>query len=226
MATQADILTATRERLDETSAYVWTDAELRRYTNEVVRDISRRTLANRAEKTIYSIADMGEYNLPDDTIQVHQVEYEESGHTAYPEYRDRHSMQNMWGAFQNQSGWPAVYTTWGMPPKLKMRLYPVPSVSAAEIRVLYYRFPANLATADTTDALKDVDIPTGYEDVLVDGVEAKALRKGRDPRWQEAQALYEANLAEMAHLTMRFTDQAGQVDWNGTPSWLTDFGGY
>lgn len=226
MATQAETLTNLRLRLDETSAHVWTDAELRGLINETVRDIARRSLSLRAEAVLYSTADHGEYTMPDDLIQIHMIEYTETGHTVYPEYRDRHSMQNMWGAFQDRTGWPAVYSTWGTPPNLKVRLYPVPSVSGAEIRVLYYRFPNNLSTADTTEAHKTLEVPGGWDDMVIDGAEAKALRKGRDPRWQEAQALYEANIAEMSHQAMRFTDQAGQIDWQGTPSWLTDFEGW
>lgn len=223
MATQGDTLSGLRERLDESSAHVWQDAELRRAINEVVRDISRRTLSLRAEATLYSTADLGEYTLPDDCIQVHMVEYTEGGHTVYPEYRDYHSMQNVWGGFQSQSGWPAVYTTWGSPPNLKMKMYPVPSVSMASIKVMYYRFAKNLTVDTAADAARDLDIPAGWEDLVIDGAEAKALRKGRDPRWQEAQALYEATLAGMMDVTMRYTDQAGQMDWNAMPSWLTSF---
>lgn len=223
MATQGQILTDLRDRLDETTAHVWQDRELRSAVNEVARDIARRTMSIRDETIITSTADLGKYALPQDCVQIHLVEYTENQHTQYPEYRDRHSMQNAWGSFQNQSGWPAVYTMWGAPPNMQLHLYPVPSVDGAQIKVLYYRFPRALSVTDDSDQHRHVEIPAGWEDVLIDGAEAKALRKGRDPRWQEAQALYEANLAEMAEVTMRFTDQAGQIDWNGTPSWLTDF---
>lgn len=223
--TQASALTSLRLRLDETTAHVWTDPELRGIFNEITRDIARRTESLRTKKTFVTTADIGEYKCPKDCFKIHHLEYTDNSFTYTPDYVDRNALSTMWGGSQDQTGIPAVYTVWGYPPDMRLRFYPVPS-GAATVTVFYYKIPGELTTADTTDAAVELDIPAGWDDIALDGAESKALRKSRDQRWQEAETLYQQRVNEMIDTTMRYTDQAGQMTWDGTPGWLTSFDGW
>ena len=61
-----------------------------------------------------------------------------------------------------------------------MILYPTPSY-AGTISLHYYRLP----TAPSSDS-DTLDLPVGWEDCAYLYAEYLALRRDRDPRWQEA----------------------------------------
>lgn len=221
--TQAQALTALRERLDETTATAWTDAQLRRWINEAVNDIARTT--ETVQSTVNLDVDAGDqdHTLPATTLRVYRAEFIEDGsQKVYPlEFVDFNAADSVWWTDQAMTdGTPRIYTLWGYPPTLNCKLYPVPSVNGT-LRVHYYAAPAALAT-DGTAGSTTLAVPEAYTDLILDHAEYKALRRDRDPRWQEAKAQYDENLAKMMDMTRRWSDQASNVSLAGygVPDWL------
>ena len=107
--------------------------------------------------------------------------------------RHYEQMDQIWGERQDNAGaYPNWFTTRGYAPSLKLRLYPVPSNSTHNARLLTAIIPTDmpLSGSDTTA----VDVPPAWVDLIADYAEMKALRRDRDPHWQEAFASYGAKL--------------------------------
>ncbi len=227
--TQADAITQVRARLDEPSSVYWTEQDLRIWINEIARDLARRTESLRAVYNQPVVANTASYTpvwtSTTQPYRIYRCEFLPTGQTqVYPlEYRDPNAADSVWGLAQAQTvGVPAIWTTWGAPPSLSIQVYPTPSV-AGTLRIWFYRLPNMLSTVDTSDQNDSVDLVDGWEDVLIDGVEYKALRRDGDQRWQEAKQEYEQHIDAMMQATLRFTDQAGAVTTPAggyIPMWL------
>lgn len=224
--TLGEALSSLRSRLDDNlTSVVWTSAHLRQWINEGVKDIARRTEGLRVEDVLTATAGVQEYTLPSDAIRIHKVTYQaddqEAIHTL--DYHEFSTTDAVWWTQQaiTQST-PHMWTTWGYPPALKLVIYPKPSQDG-DLTVYYYKLPSNLAT-DGDDDDTDLDIPEGWDDAVVLYAEYCALRRDRDPRWQEAKQLYEENVGQLMVLTRTFVDQPGTiVNDRGRvlPGWLT-----
>lgn len=223
--TQNDLLLAVRERLDEYSEYQWLDTELRRWINEGAKDIARTTECLEDTATIVTTAGTFEYTPTalSNAVKLDTVEWGATGDER-PEqlnYIDvHHQGQIGWGT-QYAEGQPALFTTHGFPPNLKISLYPNPSVNGY-MRVRYARLPAEL-TVDGTDGTSTVEVPEGWDDAVVDYAEMRALRKDRDPRWQEAKTQYEENRGNLNTTMIRHVNETGQFGvsgMSGAPMWL------
>lgn len=225
MTTQAQLLTRIRDRLDEATATMWSDDQLRTWINEGARDLARRTETLLDRDTIPVIAGTREYSVPTDVLKINRAEYYVSAtDSIYPlEYRQFNAMDAVWHTQQAiNSGTPIYFTTWGFPPNAKVILYPTPSV-AGTLRLFVYRLPAELATSTSADANTTVEVPAGWDDLVIDYVEYTALRRDRDPRWQEAKQLYEERINDFWNLSRELSDQGGVItpysDY-GLPAWL------
>lgn len=213
--TQSSMVTEVRDALDEAAEGKWTDVMLRKWINEAMRDLSRKseTLLTTDEISVSSTTDT--YTLPTDLIRVHRVEYYESAtSTVYPlEFVDLNVLDNF-GWFDRQggsSGIPSYYSTWGTVPTASILLYPKPdAVSGANIKVYYYKLATELAT-DGSAAATVLNIPEGWYDLIKHYVEFSALRRDRDPRWQEAKSLYDEKVNELVEMTRQLHDQVGQM---------------
>lgn len=218
--TQATYITSCRERLDETTARYWTDVELRRWINEAARDIARRTETIQDRATVSVVAGTQEYTLANNILRVHRVEFVGTGDTAvYPlEYMDFNNMDQLWVTRKTQDrGTPRVFSLYGFVPNLKIILYPI-SDRSGTLTVYSFRLPVELATDTTADANTNVELPEGWEDLIVEYVLYQALLKDGDDNWQAAKQLYEQKLDDMLIRTQRWTDQAGMMvsDLGGT----------
>jgi hypothetical protein len=228
MVTQAEAVTKVRERLDETTAATWTNEQLRGWINEAMRDVARlsETIQSTATITITSTDitnGVQEWTLDGTTLRVYRVEYKPTGQTnVYPlEYGDFNNLDAVWWTRKTIStGTPQMFTLWGYPPQLKIVLYPKPAL-AGTLTVYYYKVPADLAT-DGTAAATTLSVPNGWEDLVYEYVTYLALRRDRDPRWQEAKQAYDEKLAAMVDLTARWSDQSGSITPSGSmlPDWL------
>lgn len=223
MASQQDLLREVRARLDESTEHMWLDSQLRSWINDGARDIARKTETLLDRQDITAVVGTQEYTMPTDTIRVHRVEWHPDGDdNIYPlEYRDFQSADNVWWTSQIQTeGTPVIFTLWGFPPQLKLIVYPTPS-EAGSFKVFYYRNPAELTT-DGTDSASTIEIPEGWHDVICDYVEFKALRRDKDPTWQEAKALYDEHVLDLHATTRRWSDQAGMIQAGNSfvPAWL------
>lgn len=225
-ATLSDILADVRSRLDETTVRFWLDSELTRWINEGLRDISRRAEVLLSYNTnIPALPNCAKYVLPNDVLRVHRVEFIPSGSnqsTYTLQASTYQEMDNVWGIRQSvQRSYPSYYVLWGVagPIGITMQLYPVPS-QAGTINLYYYRLPKTLVA--TTDV---AEIPEGWQDLVALYCEYLAMRKDRDPRWQESKQLYEESLIAMINVTRQLHDQARSVTVGtmNVPNWLYEF---
>lgn len=225
MTTQATFLADARVRLDEATADQWTDANIRAWINEGAKDIARKTESLQDRQTITGVVNTSEYVLNSLAVRVHRVEWAPTGeNTTRLEYADLKSLDGFgWEQRSLSNSRPYVYSIWGSSNTLKLITFPAPS-TAGNFTVWYYRLSTDLAE-DGTAAASTVEVPQGWDEILLDYVEYRALRKDRDPRWQEAKMLYDENLSTMYENTRRWADEAGVVDftYSSLPAWLTTF---
>lgn len=225
MTTQAQFITKARSRLNEATARQWTDQQLREWINEGARDIARRTEALEDRDTIVGVIGTSEYSLATDIVRVHRVEWTPTNEdTTQLEYVDLQNLDAFgWRQRTMQQDRPYVYSIWGSGAALKLLVFPVPG-TAGSFTIWQYRLPAVLAESSSADANTAVEIPQAWDDILLDYIEYRALRKDRDPRWQESKAMYDENSAQMYDNTRRWVDQAGMILPGGgsaLPAWLT-----
>jgi hypothetical protein len=191
------------------------DRELRIWINEACRDIARRTDCLRDTDTVTAVASTQAYTMAADVLKIDRVEYVATGQSDRRalQYMDLNSMDKYWGTSQTQStGTPQYWTSWGTPPALSLKLYPTPSLGGS-IYVYHYRLPAELATNDTSAVNTSIDVPSGWEDVVLDYLEYRAfLKDGQPQRAQMAKQQYEQNLEAIWSQVARFTNHAGMVD--------------
>jgi len=213
MTTQSQLLSDVRSRLDEPSPQFYPDPELRRWINQGARDVARRTETLQTTADITLSPGQQQYVAPIDTLRIYRIEYRDAGSRVTPlEYRDYANADSVWWTTQlTTQSTPQMWTAWGFPPTLKLVLYPIPANPGTSIRVFYYQAPTDLAT-DGTAANTTVPIPSGREELIVDFTEYMALRKARDPRWQEAKGIYDEKVQAMIDQTRRWSDQAGTYD--------------
>jgi hypothetical protein len=226
--TVAAATTALRDLLDETTAAQWTDVQLRRWLNEGIRDIARRTRHYWDTDTIDTAADDGEYTVAEDVLHIKHVYFTPDGDTSRDiplEPRAFEAMNQVWWDRQDQSsGYPVFFTTFGYAPTLTIKLFPVPSVDGT-LTLHVIRLPAEL---DVTSGTGNIDVPTGWLEVAYDYAEYKALRKDRDPRWQEAYNLYEAKIQDIIDMG-EYINAPGEFIPTTTgmlPNWLVGWEGY
>lgn len=224
MTTLSELRTELRNRLDESSARFWEDTELNTYINRGLKDVGRRTETLLTYVTdIMVTAGFPKYPLPNDVLRIHRVEFVPVNTTdTYPvEARSHQEMDQYWGVRQSiTQSYPNFYVLWGITGiDASLQLYPVPS-QAGQLNIYYYRVPAEL-TSDSQEA----EIPAGWDDLVVLYAEYEAMRKDRDPRWQDAKQLYETGLSTMIDLTRELHDQAQYmyVGRSAVPWYLYEF---
>jgi len=226
--TVADATTALRDLLDESVAAQWTDVQLRRWLNEGIRDIARRTRHYWDTDTIDVAADDGEYTVSDDVLHIKHVYFTPDGDATRDiplEPRAFEAMNQVWWDRQDQSsGYPVFFTTFGYAPTLTIKLFPVPSTDGT-LTLHVCRLPAALDVAAGTG---NIDAPTGWLEMAYDYAEYKALRKDRDPRWQEAFQLYESKIQDIIDMG-EYINAPGEfipTTMGMLPNWLVGWEGY
>lgn len=218
-----------RERLDEATPTFWSDAILNTWLNEGAKEIARRTECLPTSQSLAVTAGVTAYNAPTNMVRIHKVDHRRSGDDIWPlEYRDLGSMDSVWGAYRTAQGRPVAWTMWGPAGAATMTIYPSPSESTVlpnGLVIYYYRLPASMVGDASV-----VDLPEGWDELPILYAEYVALRKDRQPTWQEAKAEFEAKMQEMMVLTHRLTDQVGSYYGEpmrtGLPAWLVDPGGW
>ncbi len=191
MTTAATVIAEVRDLLDEPTAAQWTDVMLRRWINEGLRDMGRATRHMKATVTLTVIGGQGTYAMPANTISIEHAWYHDVPGTRHIPLQARHmeNMDEVRGQNWDREGTPAYYTTQGFSPTLVVTVFPTPTVDDDEIVMIVSRLPATIAT-DGSDDADALEIPTAWYDALADYCEFKALRRDRDPRWQEAFQMY------------------------------------
>jgi hypothetical protein len=186
MTIASDLITRVRSRLDESAPKFWTDAQLLAWLNEGLRDAGRFTRHIRDRKTVATSSGVSEYTIPDDVIEIEMIYFLPGDGRQIPlSGQSYDNMNNVWGQWQNQRiGTPQTFAEWGTPPQLRVKLYPTPDATG-QLSMLVRRMPTPCANVGAT-----LDWPPQWEDVIEDWMEMAALRKARDPRWQEAFSMY------------------------------------
>lgn len=220
MKTVSNILTEVAERVDDESNRRFPLPMLRGWIEEGEKELLRRTECMRSETTIAVSASTQTVTGPADLVRIYHAQFEPTGDAQrYPlEYRDRKSMDPLWGTHQgiSTSAYPAYYTTWGVAPSLSITLAPIPS-EAGNLRVFYYRLPATISRTGTDDT-DTLDVPAGWEDIVTTYVEARCYRKdGRSEDYQLAMQAFQEGMVALAETSVRYMDAPGQIDYS--PGW-------
>ena len=129
MTLASELITRVRSRLNETTATYWTDADLIIAMNEGMRDCARYTRHIRDTDSVSVTADTQEYTIASDVIEVDKVYWLPTGQDRQVPLTGMSydTMDGVWGEWQNISeGDPRAYALWGVPPLLKIKLWPTP----------------------------------------------------------------------------------------------------
>lgn len=224
--TRTDLIAEIRDNLNELTARQWSPTQINRWINLGLRDTSRRVEAHETTIIIPTVANQEEYTLPVDILRLYRVEYFEGASNAVYalEPRDFNGMDTLgWMYHQQSSGsTPVYYAVWGYAPAAKLVVFPKPNI-VASLKLYYYKQATELPLAAGSDS-QPIDMPEGWQDAISDFVEYKALRKQRDPRWQESKQLYEQKILDMQEKTMRHHNQGSTIDFYSQPWWM--MGGY
>lgn len=216
---QSDALQQVRSRLDETTATVWTDKEIYQWINEAVAEIARRTEALELYVLVDVAAGTTGVTMPTDILRVNRVEWQVDslGNQLIPlEIRERSGMDAIWGTTpRSTQGTPAYITFTQFPPRLQAQLYPVPE-AAGQLNIGYYTSPAPLATDGSAGAVL-LQIPTGWEDLILDYAVQAAQRRDGNASWQDTRQVFEAKLEQMWNMVQFYHNQPGNItpDVNG-----------
>lgn len=188
-----------RAILDEPVAAQWQQDNIRRWFNDGLRDLARTTRHYKSTATVPLTVDVAEYTMAEDILAIEHAYYDDGVSRMRPLIaRHWESMDQVWGSWQDRTAaWPTWFTTWGNSPALKLRVYPVPSQTGHNLRLLTAVLPTEmpLVGADTDN----VDVPAGWVDLIVDYAEYLALRRDGNPRWEAAHQAYVAKRNDMIH---------------------------
>lgn len=232
----SDYISRARSVLDEPSARFWTNAELTNWINDAARDLARKSeglLVFDASMQIF--ANVATYNLELDVIRVHRMEFvpTQSNQTYPVRASSQDEMDQIWGTYQaNPASYPSWFVTKGYPggsgsSVFQVQFYPVPS-QAGTMNIYYYKMPARMGNpdVDSTQLVRTIDLPEGWDDLIIMYVEWRGLRKTKDPSWQEAYQLYNDQLDYLLNVTRYFHDQQQSISTASrimVPQWLTEW---
>lgn len=227
--TMGEAVSRIRDRLEEAEASLFSDTMLRKWVNEGAKDLARWTEAIEDKATIAVTAGVPEVAGPADSVKVTSITFTPDGISRdYPlEYVDVDVATGIYYT-GSTSHVPERFTLWQPAPNMAIRLYPNPT-SAGQLTVWYRRLPAELDPADPDSDTEPLDFPEAWIELLLDFAEARALRRDRDPRWNESWSLYQAARAEMLIRTQRHADQPGAIYGAGAHSAiaaLDNYGGW
>jgi len=226
MATNLEIITRVRDMLNEATATQWSDTQLRRWMNDGAKHIARETHFAETNQDIDVAADAQSVAAPTNVLMIQHVYWIPDSDTDHivplvPKHYEQ--MDALWGSWQNQTtGEPVAFAPRGVSPSLRIYMYPTPD-EAGTLRVFHTAIPTDIATDTSADATTST-VPDGWVDLLVDYVEYRALRRDRDPRWQEAKQLFDEKLEDMAQYdTLAIArEMIHDVRTGGVPRWLAD----
>lgn len=219
MATLGELREYVRSALDERVSAFFTDEELDRWIYEGARDVARRARCLAGIKSVPIKVGSQTIDAPQDMIKIQRIEYVQSSTYRYAlEFRDINSMDEIWYSSRTVTeGSPYIWTWHGFTGQDSSQIYLYPAPSAGiSIDIFYYRLPIKPVNDNS-----QVEIPSGWEDIIPLYVEMNGRRKDDDQRWTEAQTLYEARLSQLIDATTQPSDQMRFVsaDSGGIPFW-------
>lgn len=211
--TQAQTVEQVRIRLDESTDGFWKDNEIRKWINEGVREVARRSEWNRTTGTIAVVAGTQTYLAPTATIRIYRIEWQPTGTSLkYPlEYADINQMDSYWGIQQSISqGLPELFTTNSANPPV-IELYPTPG-QAGQLNVFYFAMPTDLATDTNTAAATAISVPMGWEDLVVEYATALGFRKAREVQmYGLTMQAFSEKITEFIGMSERYVDMPTNI---------------
>ena len=213
-------------------ARFYTDTELTAWVNDGLRDIARRaeTLLTRdttvalpaygenpaAPPPMYPL-NLGGITTSSDIVRINRVEFQVANDSSqiYPlEPSTRQYLDNIWNIDQlSTMSYPAYWVTSGYPggvgrSTFQIQVFPNPA-QAGQLNIYYYRLPTHLndPVADPTQYAITLDMIEGWDDLIVDYAQMRALIKARNSDWQAIQAIYESKVNNIIDQTRHFHDQ-------------------
>ena len=224
----SEVLARVRDNLDEQTQGSWLQQSLRRWINEGMQDAARETKALKGTTTINVATGVSEYTLAANILEVYRLYFVDAAGNRNPLAPTQYEgADQIWGANQNtRSGDPVMFTTWGFPPSLVMKVYPTPTANVVGGFILHIaRMPALLDITGAGDGTA-VDFPESWIDVIVDYCEYRALRKDRDPRWQESYNFYREKRDALQDTDYLDVSRNVIIDAvaGSVPSWIADPG--
>lgn len=192
MPTVTVLIAEVRDLLDEVIAVHWSDTQLRKWLNEANRDLARATRHLKDTVTIATVAGTYSYAVPSTVLAIELAWYRDVAGNRHIPLVARHleSMDDVRGYQWDLKGTPQFFATQGFSPNLTLVVHPTPTVTGDSLVLHVARLPTAIDITGAGDA-SNVDTPTAWYDALADYCEFKALRRDRDPRWQEAYKLYQ-----------------------------------
>jgi hypothetical protein len=188
----SEVVAQVRDMLGEQVPAQWLSTSIHRWINDGLLDMARVTRHIRDRVTLSTTAGTAEYTVAENVLEIEHAYYLPGDGRYIPLVaRQYEGMDAIWGHQQNQQGGdPAMYTVWGASPNLKLRLYPVPSVTGTNnVSLMVVRYPTLLTPSGAENV--NIDWPDAWLEAIVAFVEYRALRADRDPRWQEAFQRYQ-----------------------------------
>lgn len=198
MPTVLELVTEVRDIIDEPTAAQWTDAMLKRWIDEGARDIARTTHHYRSTAIVVLTAGVAEYIVATDVLNIEHAYYDDGTDLRQPLIAKHwEQMDGIWGNRQGWEGaWPQYFATWGHQPNLKVRLYPVPSVTGHELHLLYVCTPVSIVgLADGAQ----VDVPGAWYDALADYAAYKAMLRDNPAKMQGYLSSYNGKRDQLMH---------------------------
>lgn len=227
MTTGTQIIQEVRDMLNEPTAAQWDDAMLRRWINEAGRDLARVTRHIRRVTSVPLLAGNNSTTLATDVIAVEEAWWIETGNDQYTQLEASHleEMMRYAGNRPEQDGHPYFFTTMGSQPTVSLTIYPIPVLDGT-LRLFEIIIPTPIAE-DGSDDDDVINIPAAWYDTLSDYVEYKALRRDRDPRFQEALQSYQekrdALVVSPDYITANRNIVPNPATGTWQPTWLTDW---
>lgn len=213
---------AMRERLDEPTAGQWTDLQLRRWLNEGIRDIARRTRLYTGQSTQAITANIQEYTLGADILAIEHILWAATADTNRKVPLEARAFSGVMRYVNETSSDPVFYSTYGHPPTLKVQLWPTPSRAGT----IYIYGPTLPTAMDVTAGTGNIDVIEGWLEVAYDYCEYMAQRKDKDAaNWKDTFQLYQDKVNVMIEQSST-DDSLGEFTFTGTgivPSWLSEF---
>jgi hypothetical protein len=213
------------------SARLYTDTEITEWVNDGLRDISRRGENLRTYDTTITIPAYGEnpaapipifaLNLggissSSDILRINRVEYQVGGDSSRVyrlEAATQNYMDNIWNVDQlSTMSYPSYWCTRGYPGgtgrnAYVIQLYPQ-AAQAGQLNIFYYRLPIRTDPVVTpANYTVTLDLLEGWDDVLIEYAQMKALIKARDPGWKDSQQRYADMITNIIDMASRDTDQ-------------------
>lgn len=211
MTTLLECLTDVKARIADTTGKFWSDTNLKRWINQGLKDVARKseTLEHIDDISVTGGDGTTSYSLATDLFRVHRVTYViTAGSNEWPlEAREMRELDTIWGRNHSYQGYaPSFYAIWGIM-GIDAKIYPFPLASqSGTLKIWGYRLPATVS-----DDAHVLEIPAGWDNLISLYAEYCALRMDSDPRWQDAKAMYVDELNDLIGLSRSHHDQAQWV---------------